>query len=175
MPVDEFDRPPLMADAFARRRELEADDEAKDSAAMAPRRPQPLRSAPRPSGNLIAGLLVAGVFAALFAASLFGGPAPETSEPPAAPQAPRFAAPSVAPAEQPAPVAQPTPAPLPTGYIVGTEPAPAQLAPVAPQAAPALAAPPVVYSDLVPLEEPTPIDPMACARRGIGACRGERP
>jgi hypothetical protein len=153
MPVDEFDRPPLMADAFARRRELEADDEAKDSAAMAPRRPQPLRSAPRPSGNLIAGLLVAGVFAALFAASLFGGPAPETSEPPAAPQAPRFAAPSVAPAEQPAPVAQPTPAPLPTGYIVGTEPAPAQLAP---QAAPAYVESPVVYSDLQPIPTEPP-------------------
>jgi hypothetical protein len=173
MPVDEFDRPPLMTDAFARRRELEVEDEAQDAAALgyAPRRPQAPRPLPKPSGNLIAMLLVAGVFAALFAASLFGGPPPETSERPTAPAQTFGAPPTVAPAEPPAP----TPAPLPTGYIVGTEPAPAQLAPVAPQAAPALAAPPVVYSDLVPLEEPTPIDPMACARRGIGACRGERP
>jgi type IV secretory pathway VirB10-like protein len=162
---DEFDRPPLMADAFARRRALEADDEAKDADAMgrAPRRPTPMvneRQAAQWAG--MAALVLA--LGAIFAVSIFGGSAPETSErpaPPAVEQAPRFAPPTVAPAQEsaPAPAAEPTPAPLPTGYIVGTEPAPVQLAPAAPQAAPVYVAPAPVAdpwanaSDLTPLED----------------------
>jgi hypothetical protein len=54
-------------------------------------------------------------------------------------------------------------------------PAPAQqAAPAGPASAPSYQAPapPVVVTDLVPIQPTAPID---CASRGIGPCRGARP
>jgi hypothetical protein len=171
MPIDEFDRPPLMNDAHDRRRELEADDKQKDSEAWERLRPQPMLSQ-RPSPVVIGALALAGLAAVYLLVSILSAPAaPPRALPTVAAPAPAQPAPAIAPPAQVE--AAPTPAPLPTGYIIGTEPqAPAQLAP---QALPVYVEAPVVYSELVPLAEPTPADPMACARRGIGACRGSRP
>lgn len=147
--------------AAAAERNAEAEQPAQPPA----RRPTPMLNVPRPSANVVGALIVGAAFLAIFAASLWGGAAPaETTResgsfPSAAP-----AAPSPAPAAEQervsAPVEvptaalfdhgqNPTPAPLPTGenYLIGTDPAP----PPPPQLAPA--APPVIYSELVPIVE----------------------
>jgi hypothetical protein len=149
-------------------------------------RRRPTTSYPRPSGNHVAAFIVAAVFALIFAVSYFGRGSTPVRTPYAAPTA-APAAGEVAPDPESAPALSApqepaqrvaTPAPLPTGWIVGSEPAPApaQLAPAAPAVveAPVVEHPAGVYSELVPLE-PTPVDVMSCARRGIGPCRGERP
>jgi hypothetical protein len=129
------------------------------------RRPSAMANPPSVKGEYLAvGVIALIVLAAMIGSAVNTRSAPETSErpaPPAVEQAPRFAPPTVAPVQEsaPAPVTEPTPAPLPTGYIVGTEPAPVQLAPAAPQAAPIYVAPAPVAdpwanaSDLTPLED----------------------
>jgi hypothetical protein len=172
-PHDDLDdmHAPLMADAHARRRSLEADDEAADAAAWeratdeAPvtRRPQTMTNRRRLDTGALAALAVAALFALIFAVSITWRPAAETSEHPsyAAPTAPAAAPPALPAPESAPPRSAPqepaqafaTPAPLPTGWIVGSEagPAPAQLAPAAPQAPAVYVVPAPTASALQPL------------------------
>lgn len=156
MAYEEFD------DRYAHEGRRNVMDVAHDTAAArnapdepAPRRPGPIGGTPRVNPGAIAGVVIAVVVVFAFIASIVGrqGAAvlPDASE--ALWPTVEAPAPAVAPAQ-----AQdaPTPAPLPTGFLEPVNaPAPVQAAPADAWSAPV--APPVVYSELVPL--PTPEAP----------------